>query len=122
MEWIEVNYLMDKQLKGLLSKAAQILNGAASDAAIEEFYRHSAGVKRFMKYYISHTGVQKYLSQVPDMVYAAPSPNLFSRLAQILFIHLRDRRDALKQQAIEGVRHAQLIYSSIYFLHEQEAA
>lgn len=122
MQRIEIDYLMDRQLGDLLFKAAQILEGNDNDVAIQEFYRHSAGVKRFMKYYLNHSGIQKYISQVPEVDYIAPSQNLLSRITQIVFISVREKRDALKQQAVEGIRQAQHIYSSIYFLYELEAA
>lgn len=122
MQQVELNYLVDKQLTELLVKAAVILSGEYEDADIEAFYTHSAGVKRFMGDYVLHTGIRKFLDRIPHIDYKKTSRVQRYILMMPFFADMRKKHEAFQQIALDGIKDAFNIYSTIFYLHEEHAA
>ena len=120
MQQVELNMLIDKQLSDLLIKANNIVAGTGDDQLVEEFCQHSAAVKRFIKDYVTHTGIRKFAGQIPDIDFKRSS--LPERVAMTFpfFSGLRQRKNEVLKNAINKIKEAQGIYATIYYLHDAD--
>ncbi|WP_276131878.1 hypothetical protein [Polluticoccus soli] len=120
MQHVELYYLIDKQLDELIDKASRIIAGSPSDDEIVDFYRHSAGVKRFLSHHVNHTGVQKFLKQVPELEYKGAG--VFDSILSLPFLSsLRINTRISRREALEGIKEAHNVYATIFYLHQAEA-
>jgi hypothetical protein len=119
MQKVELYYLIDKQLDDVLAKASKILAGKPSDVEIAEFFKHSAGVKRFLVHYVAHSGVQKFLSQVPDVEYKGS--RVFDHILSLPVLSpLISNTRVSRRKALESIKVAHNVYATIFYLHQAE--
>ena len=110
--------LVNRQLNDILSQIERILSGTDDFETIENFANYSEELKAYLRKHSTNSMILERVEQIP--VIDLQAGKSFLGFLLVSSLAERYREYAIRKKALQDIKQAQGLYSSIQFLYKNE--